>query len=190
VVKLGIICEGESEPTILDTAEFRNFLGQFEIELVGVVGAGGKKEYEAERIQKHRLILLDRGATAILVLVDLDKDVCITFTKEAVTQYPDQKIVVAVKEWENWYLADSQTLSGFVGQETVIQLPEQDEDPVTTIIGLAIASKQIKRFPKSKVRLAQAMRNNGFTIEKAARHPNCPSAQYFLSTLQILASAN
>ena len=30
----------------------------------------------------------------------------------------------------------------------------------------------------------------GFTIENAANHPNCPSARYFLTKLQTLASAN
>ncbi|WP_157627177.1 hypothetical protein [Spirosoma luteum] len=187
---MGIICEGETEPIILDTVGFRASIAQFGIELIGVTQAGGKKEYGAERINKHRQILLDKGAEHIYVLVDLDKDLCITLTKQDVSQHPDQTVIVAVKEFENWYLADDSTLSHFVGVDTFIEFPEADGDAITTIINLGLQSGRFNRFRKSKVLLANAMKNNGFTIENAAKHPNCPSAQYFLTKLQNLASAN
>jgi len=190
VVKLGIICEGETEPIILDTPSFRTFIAQFDIELVAVTQAGGKKEYEAERIDKHRKILLDKGAEHIFVLVDLDRDTCITLTKEAISQHADQTVIVAVKEFENWYLADSEALSQFTGTTESILFPEQDNDPVTTIVNLGLESQRFRRFRKSKVLLANAMKSNGFTVENAARHPNCSSANYFLNKLQTLASAN
>ncbi len=190
MVKLGIICEGETEPIVLDTADFRLFIAQFSIELIGVTQAGGKKEYESDRIDKHRQILLDRGAERIIVLVDLDTDKCITSMKQAISQHEDQLIIVAVKEFENWYLADEQSVSRFVGTTITCTFPEQDSDATTTIIDLGISSGHFKRFRKSKVLLAKAMVNNGFTIEKAAQHPNCPSAHYFLTKLQTLASAN
>lgn len=190
MVKLGIICEGPSEPVILNTDLFRSSLANLNIELIEVVTAGSKTQYRADLIEKHRLILLDKGAEKIVVLVDLDKDVCITFTKQVITPFPDQFVIVAVKEWENWYLADEVALSQFVGGPVSIEYPEQDEDAITTIINLGIESRRFKRFRKGKPLLAEKMRDNGFTIEAAARHPNCPSAQYFLTTLQTLASAN
>lgn len=190
MVKLGIICEGESEPLILDTAEFRTFVAQYNTELVGITQAGGKKEYGAERIEKHRKILLDQGADYIFVLVDLDTDACITLTKQEIIQQPNQTIIVAVQEFENWYLADSSALSAFVGTSVEIPNPEQDHDPITTIVNLGLAAQRFRRYRKSKVLLAKDMHRHGFTIENAAQHPNCPSANYFLTKLQTLASAN
>ncbi|QKZ14797.1 hypothetical protein [Spirosoma sp. KUDC1026] len=189
-MKLGIICEGESEPFILDTVEFRQLIAQYDLELVGVTQAGGKKEYEAERINKHRQILLDRGAERIIVLVDLDTDACITLTKQQISPFPDQTVIVAVKEFENWYLADSHALSQFLGVLTTIELPEEDSDAITTMIDMGRTAKAFARYRKSKVLLAKNMHRNGFSIERAAAHPNYPSAHYFLTKLQTLASAN
>ncbi|GAB3766744.1 DUF4276 family protein [Spirosoma pomorum] len=190
MVKLGIICEGESEPFILDTVDFRQFIAQHNLELVGVTQAGGKKEYEAERINKHRKILLDRGAERIIVLVDLDADACITLTKQQINSAPNQTVIVAVKEFENWYLADSQALSSFLGVTAEIDLPEHDDDAITTIIDMGRVARRFARYRKSKVLLARDMQRHGFSIERAAAHPNCPSAHYFLTKLQTLASAN
>jgi ribosomal protein L5 len=190
VVKLGIICEGETEPIILDTIEFKAFVAQYGIDLIAVTQAGGKREYEADRIDKHRQILIDRGAEHIIVLIDLDTDACITLTKQRINQTLNQTVIVAVKEFENWYLADSQALSNFLGIETKIEYPEQDDDAITTMIDMGITAKAFARYRKSKVLLARDMHRHGFTIENAAKHPNCPSAQYFLTKLQTLASAN
>ena len=189
MVKLGIICEGETEVIHFDTPSFRQFLSQFDLELIGVIETGSKTQYFGDRLPKYRDILLGRGAERIITLIDLDCDVCITLTKEAIPQFNDQTVVVAVKEFENWYLADSKALMSFTGSSVEILTPEEDTDAITTIVNLGITSKRFKRFPKSKPRLAKAMLNNGFTVENAANHPNCPSAQYFLTKLKTLASA-
>ncbi len=185
MVKLGIICEGETEVIIFNTPAFNQLLKSFEIELIGVVETGSKTQYFADRLIKHRKILIDKGAEKIIALVDLDKDTCITLTKESIPQFDNQLIVVAVKEFENWYLADTGALSLLLNQPVHIDWPEQDENAEKTIVQL-----RSKGFDHSKPRLANAMIRNGFTIENAAKHPNCPSANYFLTKLQTLASAN
>lgn len=38
-----------------------------------------------------------------------------------------------------------------------------------------------------KKKLAQKMLQNGFSVQNAANHPNCPSAAYFLSKLEQIA---
>lgn len=185
MVKLGIICEGETEVLHFDTPSFRQFLQGLNLELVGVTETGSKTQYFENRLSKYRQILLDRGAEKILVLVDLDRDACITFTKQAIPGFDDQFVVVAVKEFENWYLADSEALNKMLGHVVNIGNPEQEENAEKLIVKL-----RGKGFGHSKPRLANAMKNAGFTVENAARHPNCPSAQYFLTKLQTLASAN
>ena len=44
-----------------------------------------------------------------------------------------------------------------------------------------------KGFGGSKPRLAMKMKSNGFSIQNAAAHPNCPSALYFLNKLKLIA---
>lgn len=185
MVKLGIICEGESEKIIFDSPDFKALISSYQIELVDVVVAGGKTQYRADFLPKHRQILLDKGAERIIALVDLDDDQCITLTKQTVPSFDDQTVVVAVKEFENWYLADTVAMGTFTGTHQPVEKPEVYMEPLDEIIRLFG-----KRFPKSKPKLANSMKRCGFTIERAAKHPNCPSARYFLDKLQTLASAN
>ncbi len=185
MVKLGIICEGETEGIIFNTPEFGQLLQSFQVKLIGVVETGSKTQYFEDRLIKYRQILLDKGADKIIALVDLDKDACITLTKEGIPHFEDQLIIVAVKEFENWYLADTAALSSLLDRQVYIYLPEKENDAEKSIIQL-----RGKGFGHSKPRLANAMKRHGFTIEKAAQHPNCPSAAYFLTKLQTLASAN
>ncbi len=185
MVKLGIICEGETEQIIFNTPSFGQLLKRFDIDLIGVVETRSKTQYFEDRLLKHRDILMDKGAEKIIALVDLDKDKCITLTKQAIPQFNNQLIVVAVKEFENWYLADTTALGELLSKPVHIEFPEQDDDAEKTIIQL-----RGKGFGHSKPRLANAMIRHGFTIENAAQHPNCPSASYFLTKLQTLASAN
>ena len=124
---------------------------------------------------------IDKGATYVLALLDLDKDQCITFTKEKVLEFQNQSIVVAVKEFENWYLADSKAISDFLNKPIIIEYPEIYDEPIDEMIKL-----NGKTFAKSKPRLARKMLNNGFSIQNAANHPNCPSAKYFLTKLQSI----
>ena len=184
MVKLGIICEGESERIIFDSPTFKALLSGYKIELIGIVEAGSKTQYRADLLPKHRQILLDKGAERILALIDLDDDQCITFTKQTVPSFDDQIVVVAVKEFENWYLADAKALNEFTGKGQSVDSPESYLEPLDELISL-----YGKRFPKSKPKLANSMKRCGFSIEHAAEHPNCPSARYFLSKLQTIASA-
>ena len=185
MVKLGIICEGESEKIIFDSPDFKALMSRCQIELVDVVVAGSKTQYRADFLPKHRQILLDKGVERIIALVDLDDDQCITLTKQTVPSFDDQIVVVAVKEFENWYLADTVAMGTFTGSDQPVERPEEYIEPLDEIIRL-----YDKRFPKSKPKLANNMKRCGFTIERAEAHPNCPSARYFLNKLQTLASAN
>lgn len=184
MVKLGIICEGESEKIIFESPGFNMLMDSYQIDVVDVVVAGSKTQYRADFLPKHRQILLDKGAERILALVDLDDDQCITLTKQTVPSFDDQTVVVAVREFENWYLADTVAMGTFTGNDQPVEKPEGHVEPLDEIIRL-----YGKRFPKSKPRLANNMKRCGFSIERAASHPNCPSARYFLTKLQTLASA-
>ncbi|MEA5457556.1 hypothetical protein VB796_00815 [Arcicella sp. LKC2W] len=183
MVKLGIICEGESETIIFNSLSFISFLQTMNLELVAVQETGSKNQFYEERINSHRQILIDKGATHILTLLDLDKDGCITITKQKLSVFTNQEIVVAVKEFENWYLADSIAISHFLGKTINVDYPENYDEPIDEMIRLKGFS-----FAKSKPRLARKMLKAGFSIQNAANHPNCPSAKYFLTKLQSIAN--
>ncbi|MDR6562562.1 MULTISPECIES: hypothetical protein [unclassified Arcicella] len=186
MVKLGIICEGESEGVIFKSENFISLLNSIGIELIDVQETGAKNQFYGERLNAHRQILIDKGATQVIALLDLDKDQCITVTKEKVLDFPNQSIVVAVKEFENWYLADTNALSSFLGRYIEeVNFPEMYVEAIDEMINLKGFT-----FPKSKPKLAKKMINSGFSIQNAASHPNCPSANYFLTKLKQCASTN
>jgi hypothetical protein len=183
MVKLGIICEGESETIIFNSSSFISFLQTLNIELVAVQEAGAKNQFYGERINSHRQILIDKGASYVLALLDLDKEECITINKQKVMVFTNQEIVVVVKEFENWYLADSNALSSFLDKPFSVDYPEIYDEPIDEMIKL-----NGKTFAESKPRLAKKMLSSGFSIQNAANHPNCPSANYFLTKLKSIAN--
>ena len=183
MVRLGILCEGESETYILKSDLFQNWIHDNGIVLVEVRIVGSKNQYWEDRLESHILILQDLNVEQILIMVDLDNDACITNTKSKIVVGENQHIVVSVKEFENWYLADSLAISRLVGVDINLEFPENEENAESKIIEL----NRGKGFGGSKPRLAMKMRSNGFSIENAANHPNCPSATYFLSKLRQIA---
>lgn len=70
----------------------------------------------------------------------------------------------------------------------MFNLPEQEMSPFATLLQLFLT--KTNRGVGSKNILVSRVLNYGFTIEQAARHPNCPSARYFPTKLQTLATAN
>lgn len=183
MVKLGIICEGESEVKIFKSENFISFLNTIGIELIDVQETGSKNQFYGERLNAHRQILIDKGATQVIALLDLDKEQCITITKEKVLSFDNLSVIVAVKEFENWYLADTNALCNFLSKQVFVDRPEMYDEAINEMMNLKGFT-----FPKSKPKLAQKMINSGFSIENAANHPNCPSANYFLTKLKQCAS--
>ena len=180
MVRLGILCEGESETYIVKSEQFQNWILNAGLELVGIRPVGSKNQYWEDRFESHLSILNDLNCDQIIILVDLDNDSCITETKRLIKTGINQHVIVSVKEFENWFLADFQALGKLVSKEVYVEFPEMEDEPVRKIIEL----NNGKGFGGSKPRLAVKMRNNGFSIQNAAEHPNCPSARYFLDKLQ------
>jgi hypothetical protein len=184
MVRVGILCEGESETYILKSAGFQEWLERHGLDLVGIRVVGSKNQYWDDRLTAHMEILNDLGVDHIIILVDLDDDTCITRTKEVIKNPEGSSVIVCVKEFESWYLADSLAISKVVGENVTVESPEEFEEPVAKIISL----NHGRGFSGSKPRLAMKMRNSGFSIENAAKHPACPSALYFLNRLKQIAA--
>ncbi|GAB3898716.1 hypothetical protein GCM10028803_18700 [Larkinella knui] len=185
MVKAGFICEGETETIIVRSDAFQSLLNTFGIECIdSVIDASGAGNLLPQNIEDFRQSLIDSGANQIFILTDLDDSTCITLTKQRITERLNQTIIVSVKEVESWFLADSATMSKLLKDSFSFETPESQENPFSFIKKLML--KKTGAGCGSKVNLANKMIRRGFSIENAAQHPNCPSANYFLTKLQSL----
>ena len=188
---MGFIVEGACEKIVLKSERFQNYLQLKDIQQVGdVIDMDGKGNLKAssQRMNTQVQLLRDQGAEWIVVLRDMDNASSFDEVKQEVHQADDVRICVAVQELEAWFLADSLTLSQIFNTKFHLEFPEKESKPFEA---LAAFQKQYNnRGISDKKICAKMMLSNGFTLENAARHPNCPSARYFLTKLQTLASAN
>lgn len=191
MVNIGFICEGYTELFILESDTFKVLLNQLGLHSIGVINVQGNGNLLPHNIKSHRENLFDKGASIIFILTDLDQDQCITKTRSRITEYENQIIIVAVKQIESWFLADDIAMNTIFKGNYSFEFPENQDVPFETI-----RSKYFEKFGRGlvgrdeKKRLAQKMINSGFSIQNAANHPNCPSANYFLTKLMQCASTN
>lgn len=196
MVKIGIIVEGDCEKIVLETIHFSTFLSDSGLELVDeIINIGGKSKLkpDAEEMQNSINILRDQGAAWIIVLRDMDDAPSFKVVKDEVLQQDGVMICIAVKELEAWFLADSKTMSALFKTEFYFEKPEEPLNPPETISKLSLqftGRGTAWERTGGKINFANKIVRQGFTIQQAAEHPNCPSARYFLTTLQTIASAN
>lgn len=183
MVKVGFICEGDTERLIVESAKFQELLKQLEIICIHpVIDAKGNGNLLPEKIEPFRAILIRNGAEKIFILTDLDEDTCITSTKSRITEKLNQAIVVAVRTIEAWFLADSHTMSSLLKASHQMESPESEYNPFDKI--RALCQEKTNRGVGTKPSLAKRFIGLGFSIENAAGHPNCPSAKYFIEKLK------
>ena len=191
MVKVCFIVEGGCEKIVLKAVEFQTYLETQRIEQVGDVidmdGKGNLKQ-SSTRMNTQVQLLRDAGAEWVIVLRDMDNAGSFDAVKQEVYQAPDVETCVAVQELEAWFLADSETLSVLLQTNFNHDSPETVLKPFELLVALRM--QYTGRGIGDKKVFARTMLATGFTIEQAARHPNCPSARYFLTKLQTLASAN
>lgn len=191
MVKVGFIVEGASERIVLKSNAFQVFLQTQGIQPVGdIIDMAGKGNLRQSntRMNSQVQLLRELGAKWIVVLRDHDGATSFSAVKAEVFQSLDVCVCIAVQELEAWFLADHFTLLTLLQINFCYLLPETVFKPTELLSAFRL--EKTGRGIKDKKLFARQMIGHGFTIQQAARHPNCPSAGYFLSTLQILASAN
>jgi Domain of unknown function (DUF4276) len=186
MVKLGFICEGETEKIIIESSNFKKLLAENNCSFVKAFDATGNGNLLPKNIAPMINNLVDEGAEKIFILTDLDEDECITKTKERINAPAEIIVIVSVKQVEAWFLADSQTLSVLLNEANFqFQHPETIPVPREAVQQLFLQKKG-RGIGSSKPLFATKMVNHGFSITNAAAHPNCPSARYFIAKLQSL----
>lgn len=185
MVKIGLIVEGDCERIVLKHESFTNFLLKNNIEQAGdIINLGGKGNLNTARMETQVRLLRDQGAERVFVLRDMDNAPCLTAVKQEVYQAPDVNVCVAVKELEAWFLADSETLTTIFQIDFTFSFPEIEPNPLETLKRLRLQHR--KTGISDKKLFAKTMVREGFTVERAAAHPHCPSARYFLTKLKEL----
>jgi hypothetical protein len=197
MVTVGFIVEGHSEAALIKDARFINFLASLSIYCNPQLVINAKGKYYlyhpkgdfaqiGPEVNSMIKLLKDRKAEVIFLLIDFDNsDPCFTQFKSKVYHQQGNIVVVAKQALEAWYLADTTALSTYIGVDLpAIANPEQYPIPFDKIKALKFANSG--RGVSDKKFLTKHMLDAGFSLTRAAAHPNCPSATYFLNKLQSL----
>lgn len=191
MVKIGFIGEGQTEQIFLESDRFKDLLASMKIESLPAINAKSNGNLLPHNISEFIEILENQGAEFIFIITDLDKDACITQTKDRLKARYQDIVVIAVKQIESWFLACSPALQKLLDQPGfTFAFPENEDDPFETINQLLIKyrGRGIGKRTAGKIKLVTRMIDAGFTLPDAAAHDNCPSARYLLKKLQGIAT--
>ncbi|MBF0370119.1 MAG: DUF4276 family protein [Magnetococcales bacterium] len=192
MVKVGFVVEGASEKVFLESSNFRNWASQNGIFVCDpIINAEGN----GNLCQKNLSSFVEDCRTKaepefVLILADLECDPCVAATKMRVGNDGDA-VCLAKKALESWFLADAKAMEKWLGKSFSMESPEEMSDLPWNHLK-KIADRLNTAGPgKRKLTFAKRMINYyDFSIERAARHPACPSATYFLDTLKRLAQSS
>lgn len=187
MIDIGFIVEGITEYFLLKSAPFNEFLKRNNIRLVNVINAQGCGNLLPHNIEAYIQLLEKDGAQKIVILTDLDQDVCITSTKARIKARPQDVVVVAVQQIESWFLACTPAMKQLLKNEDFFfPHPEAEQTPFETINRLMVGftGKGIGKNKAGKKRLVNRLLDqHGLDLCIAAEHPACSSVQYFLKKI-------
>ncbi len=187
MVKVGFICEGRTEKMILDSPQFRELLVSLQIQIIEeVIDVKGNGNLLPKHLPEQSQALLDKGAEHIVLLTDRDAEPCITTVKNRVLPPSKHSLVVAVQQVESWFLADNMAMRELLNDDAfVCNAPESYSEPFEEIRDLLV-SKTGRGIPTKRLLARRLLNHHHFSIARAAEHPNCPSAKYFVDKLRSL----
>ncbi len=184
MVKLGFICEGETEKTIVESEKFKSLLSNLNLELVGAIDATGGGNQLPKNILPFHNALIGLNAEKIFILTDREKDPCITEVKNRIENNLGHQIIVSVEAIESWYLADDVTLSAIFRKNFHCDSPESTPSKPFDYLRSELNKSGIQGLSSSKIKFTKRMLQYGFDVANAAVHPECKSAKYFLNKLK------
>ncbi|HEY4538163.1 MAG TPA: hypothetical protein VIG45_06890 [Erysipelothrix sp.] len=190
VKKIAFIVEGDTEKIIIESDTFKNWIKNFNLELIDqVINATGGGNLLPDKIEDMIYTLKNQGAEHIFILADLELAPSIQSVKDKM-EHPEVKdIFITVVALESWFLACSSALGKWLQQDEPF-FTENPEDtslemPFERIrkIGVEVRGRGIS----NKVALAKTMINHhGFNFEEILAHPNCSSLKYIERVLKSL----
>ncbi len=191
MVKIGFLVEGDTEKKIIRSQIFNEFLASNNLEAIPTLfpakGNMGKDVFKnLDKINSLIEILKEKGAEHIFVIRDLEDLECVILARNEINSESVQKVIVE-KTIESWFLADTEALQKvFSSDNIIVEFPEKVKNPFNEL--KQISKEKENRGISDKLIFAARMLNNGFSIENAAKHPNCDSAKYFIKKLKSLSN--
>ncbi|PHX44937.1 hypothetical protein AO263_18905 [Pseudomonas sp. NZIPFR-PS5] len=177
MVKVGFIVEGASEKIVIESSDFRAFLHRNGFELLDpVVDAQGGGNLLPQHLRTFVETLSDLGADRIFILTDLERDISVDVVRARIQHDRVEMAFIAIKALEAWFLADGTAMNAWLGGEHIEAFPEQTTQmPYDRL--KEIARNLGLQGPGRKVMLAKKMVDYGFSVTRAAAHPECGSAR-------------
>ncbi len=193
MVKIGFVAEGECDTFILKSEHFRALAERLGVYVCPeIINAHGEGNLRYSNLIPFANLCYDQAETPdkIIVLTDLETEPCVIEVKKRIeTSGMADKIVVARKALEAWFLADHEGLSRYLGQRfPVVEFPEQTATMPWDELRQRVKSVSPRGVGQLKKAFAKRFAAH-FSLERAAQHPRCPSAAYFLETLRTMAGS-
>lgn len=192
MVTVGFVVEGDSDEFLPQNKAFRSWLrDNYNIKVVDpVVNAGGNGNMCNRKIKTYvDNLRIQAKPDKVVVLADLDPDSCapcVEKRKEIIGNSDIDLVVIARKAIESWFLADTTAMRRWSGDDNFYETGPE------TMVGMPWdrikeIGRRKGRGPGSKVAFAKKfIRDCQFDVRRAANHPNCPSARYFVDRLCAL----
>jgi hypothetical protein len=189
MVTIGFVVEGDSDKFLPESQLFRDWLREeFDFEVIDpVVNAGGNGNMCNRKISLYvDRLRIQANPDKVVVLADLDPDECapcIDERRKIIGQQGIDLVIIARKAIESWFLADTEAMRRWSGDEDFHESqPEATKGmPWDRLKEIGYARG---RGPGSKIAFARKfIRDHQFHVKRAASHPNCLSARYFVEKL-------
>lgn len=181
--RVGFIVEGGSEKIVIESTQFKDFLARNGYDLVTpVIDAEGGGNLLPNNIAEFISRLERAQVDDIYILTDLEDEPNINIVRARVAHASVKFAFIAVKALEAWYLADTSALNTWLGMQGVFEAqPEKTVNKPWDRLK-ELANQHQKRGPGQKISFAKRMTERwNFSIENAAKHPDCPSALELIS---------
>jgi hypothetical protein len=184
VVKIGFIVEGNTEKIVIESESFKQWTTQQGIEIYHpVLDAKGGGNLLPKHIQP--LVQRLKDADYIVILTDLEYEASPQAVRDRIGTSYTSLIFIAVKAIEAWFLADSEALRKWLKTDDIFEVyPERTVNmPWERLKELANNYKQIGTGSSKPAFAKRMTKHYYFSLERAASHPNCPSAKEFHDSL-------
>lgn len=192
-MRVGFVVEGISDKKLIESASFKSWAKrECGLEIIDeVVNAGGNGNMCVQKIGVYiQKLIVQTQPDKVVVLADLDPErcaPCISERKKLIGTKDIDLVVIARKAMESWFLADTEAMRKWLNDVDFYENQPEETKPMPWDYLRDLGIKYKGRGPGHKIRCARLFINKlGFDVKRAAKHPACASARYFVDKLCAL----
>ena len=185
MVDIAFLVEGDTEEILISHLNNSGWFDQFKIKIVSIINLKGNSNFCANNIEEYIVQAKAFNPSKIILLTDLECDPCIKKTKSRLGDCNDCITIIARKAIESWILADTELMRRITNNSTYIcSEPENTPDMPFKKIADILKENNAKGTGPSKPRFLKRMIRQGFNIDRASKHTNIQSLNYFITKLK------